>query len=244
METSDEKRSRRVVSMPSLIGWLSLCLLTAAWGRTLDDHWQPIWAQLGAFGLVAAFGLGRLEAVRSARSRWKHFRTLQTRLESRVAKFNEQSATIETINAGVGKLREYAQESCNRAKPSGRAPRRSQAALLAGFPLQVIPVQEHAAQLDRISAVTIHGSLRQISAQAVTFEHSEPFATPLVLLDFQLGLDERLSFVVDVIWSEHNKHGGGFTSAGTVLAVGVPADHDDRALQSTVIETRAPVGVL
>jgi hypothetical protein len=243
MEISDGKRPPRVVSVPGLIGWLSLCLLTAAWGRTLDDRWQPIWAQFGVFGLVAAFGLGRVEAVRTARNRWKHFRTLQSRLEQRAAKFNEQSAMIETINAGVGKLRKHVHEAHKRSTMSVREPRCSQAAMLAHFPLQVIPVQENGAELDRNSAGAIHGSLRHISAQAVAFDHVEPFATQLVLLDFLLGPGERLSFVVDVIWSQHNKNGGSFTSGGTVLAVGVPADPDDQALQDTVVETAAPVGV-
>jgi hypothetical protein len=243
MEICDDRRRPREVSIPSLIGWLSLCLLTAAYGRTLDDRWQPIWVHLGLFGLVSAFGLGRVEAARSARIRWKHFRTLQSRLEQRAAKFTEQSATIETINAGVGKLRKYVQEAHNRSTKLGRGPRCSRAAMLAHLPLQVIPVQENGDELDRNSAEAIHGSLRSISSQSVAFDHVEPFATQLVLLDFQLGPDERLSFVVDVIWSQHNKRGGGFSSGGTVLAVGVPTDPDDHALQSTVIETAAPASV-
>jgi hypothetical protein len=243
MENSDEKKSRRTVSIPSLIGWLSLCVLAAAWGHTLDDQWQPIWAQLGAFGLVAAVALGRLEAARSARKRWKHFQAVQTRLERRVARFNEQSDTVETIHAGVRKLRQYAAEAHQRVKRSGRALRCSQAAL-CHMPLWVTPVEEHGVELHPNSVEKIHGSLDQISTRAVAFDHAQAFATDLVLLGFQLAPGERLSFVVDVIWSKHNKDGSGFTSGGTVLAVGVPDEDADDSRENTAQESAAPAGAL
>ena len=63
------KTRRKMPSMPSLIAWLSVCLLAAAWGHTLDQHWQAVWRQTGAFGLAAAVGLGALERMRGARSR-------------------------------------------------------------------------------------------------------------------------------------------------------------------------------
>ena len=54
----------------------------------------------------------------------------------------------------------------------------------------------------------------------MTFEHDEAFSARIVLLTFKLT-DEQLSFVVDVMWSQ--KTVDGYTSGGTVLAVGVPA---------------------
>ncbi|MBI3836479.1 MAG: hypothetical protein HY288_00920 [Planctomycetia bacterium] len=242
MDTTDEKRFPRVISIPSLIGWLSVCLLAAAWGRTLDDHWQPIWAKLGAFGLVAAVGLGRLETVRAATNRWNQCRTLQAQLDRRVAKFNEASAAIETISAGVRKLGKYAAEVHKRPKASGRMPRCSQAALLARLPLQVTPIEKHRLELDPNFIEKIDGSLCQISTHTVAFNHAEPFATDLVLLDFQFGPGERLSFVVDVIWSQHNKDGRGFMSSGTLLAVGVPDDHADDPPATPVLESAVPAG--
>lgn len=50
----------------SNIGWLSLCIIAAAWGnRLLPSEWQNIWAGFGVLGLAAALGL----AVAAARKR-------------------------------------------------------------------------------------------------------------------------------------------------------------------------------
>ena len=73
---------------------------------------------------------------------------------------------------------------------------------------------------DSKSVAPIAGTLRQISSQGVTFEHDDAFSARIVLLTFKLT-DEQLSFVVDVMWSQ--KAVDGYTSGGTVLAVGVPA---------------------
>jgi hypothetical protein len=57
---------RRVVaSFPGLIGWYSVCLLLAAWGPMASVTIHGSWGCVGVFGLLAAIGLGRLEAARA-----------------------------------------------------------------------------------------------------------------------------------------------------------------------------------
>jgi hypothetical protein len=42
----------------SKIGWLSLCIIAAAWGnRLLPEDWDYLWGCFGLFGLTAALGL-------------------------------------------------------------------------------------------------------------------------------------------------------------------------------------------
>ncbi len=98
------EKSPRKISMPGLIAWLSVCLLTAAMGRSLDEQWQIIWAEMGAFGLAAAVGLGSLERVRQTRLQRSRDQALQARFERGLARLKQHSATIDSINSAVRKL--------------------------------------------------------------------------------------------------------------------------------------------
>jgi hypothetical protein len=215
-------------SVPTLIAWLSVCLLAAAFGHTLDDNWQLIWAEMGAFGLVAAVGLGALEKVRNARMERLYNRVMQTRVECGLARLNEHSAAVDSINTAVRRLAEHAAR--RRSSEVGSPPRgkrRWQSQLLSDYPLEIVPVEDHEEPFDSRSVAPITGRLRQISSQGVTFEHDESFAARIVLLTFKLADEQRLSFVVDVMWTQ--KTVDGFTSGGTVLAVGVPAGNEEEA---------------
>ncbi len=209
-------------SIPTLIAWLSLCMLAAAWGHTLDEEWQVIWTEVGAFGLVSAVGLGAVEKMRMARSERMHNRVLQARVECGLAKLNEHSAAVDSINGAVRRLTEHAAKTRRTDLANmPRGKRRLQSQLLGDYPLEVTPVDDHGEQLEGKGVRSIGGQLRQISSQGVTFEHDEPFTTRIVLLTFKLADDQRLSFVVDVMWTQ--KTVSGFTSGGAVLAVGVPS---------------------
>lgn len=213
----------KTTSIPTLIAWLSVCLLAASWGHTLDDQWQAIWAEIGAFGLTSAVGLGAIEKVRLAQADRVHNRVLQARVECGLARLNEHSAAVDSINAAVRRLTEHAVK-CRRAEVSTvpRSKRRVQNQLLGDFPLEVTPVEDQEGEFASNSAVTITGFLRQISSQGVTFEHDSAFNTRIVLLTFKLTDEQRLTFVVDVLWTQPTP--AGFTSGGAVLAVGVPSE--------------------
>ncbi len=221
----------QINSMPALIAWFSICLLAAATGRLLDDRWQIIWAELGAFGLVAAVGLGSLEKVRAARDLRARDRNLQTRLESGLDRLNDHSATLDSINVAVRRLTEHVAKR-RRARTSTvthAAERSWETELLAYYPVEILPLEEEDSTHPSRTAKPIVGRLRQISSAVVSFEHLESFNTRLVLLTFKLNDDERLSFVVDVMWTQ--KFGEEFASSGTVWAVGVPAAEGDSPAQ-------------
>lgn len=224
MEPIGEPGQRRFVSMPNLIAYLSLCILAAAWGHSLDDRWQPIWATMGAYGLVAAVGLGVLEKARLNRQARLHEKAVQARVEHGLARLREQGATLETINDAIGQLtlaamRQFGQPTFHTAILK----RRAQARLLGRLPLEVTAVLEQD-EAHHSLAKPIAAKLEDISTQTVSFFHLQPFLATVALLTFDLGVDSRIAFVVDVMWSE--KSGSGFTSGGTLLAVGVPAADD------------------
>jgi hypothetical protein len=218
MEPKGEK-TRRVVSVPNLIGWLSVCLLAAAMGRSLDDRWQVVWAEAGAFGLVAAVGLAGIERIRRARLERERQVALQARFECGLARLHQHSATIDSINSAVRKLAQQAAiDMRGKLGKAQRNRRRDQMELVADYPLAIQPVAEDAQQ--GVELPQIKGTLQQISSRVVSFEHTESIPTRTVLLTFQTG-EQPLSFVVDVTWTQ--KIDGAYSSGGTVLAVGVPA---------------------
>ena len=226
-------------SIPTLIAWLSLCLLAAAFGHALDSQWQIIWAEAGAFGLASAVGLGALEKTRAARAERVYNRVMQMRVECGLARLNEHSAAVDSINTAVRRLAEHAAKRRSSDVASvPRVKRRWQTQLLSDTPLEIVPVEDQDEPFDSKSVKPITGALRQISSQGVTFEHEEAFAARIVLLTFKLT-DEQISFVVDVMWSQ--KTVDGYTSGGTVLAVGVPAPP---AVSESVPElTPAPIAI-
>jgi hypothetical protein len=228
MEEHNLNNLGRHPSLTSLIAWLSVCLLAAAWVHTLDERSQALWRQAGAFGLAAAVGLGALEKVRLASDRRVRLRATRIRVESGLNRLNEHSATLDSINAAIRRLTEYAvQQRQGPTATPGRS-KRFQDLLLKDYPLEVVPIEEAGFKIRCERAQPISGTLRQISSNNVSFEHIEPFTPRVVLLNFSLSGQAQLSFVVDVIWTQKSREG--FASGGTLIAVGVPAQEDVRSV--------------
>lgn len=222
MEPKCEK-SFRLVSIPALIAWLSVCLLAAAMGRSLDARWQVVWAEMGAFGLVAAVGLASIERIRNARLLRSRDQALKARIECGLARLHQHSATVDSINAAVRQLAQQAAiDMRGKLGKAQRNRRRDQMELVADYPLEILPVDDHAEFNVELAPIT--GTLQQISSRVVSFEHGESIPTRTVLLTFRTG-EKRLSFVVDVTWTQTID--GAYTSGGTVLAVGVPSSEDE-----------------
>lgn len=208
-------------SVPSLIAWLSLCLLAAAWGNLLTARWQAIWGEMGLFGLISAVGLGATEKIRHMREEQARKATLRVRFESGLARLNEHTAALDSINAAVRKLVEHAAKARFGNLPKGNRAER-EAELLAGYPLEITPVDDDES-LAAGAKHSVGGTLRQISSAIVAFEHAEPLATRLVLLTFKFATEEDLSFVVDLMWTK--RLGQEYVTSGTILASGIPGCH-------------------
>jgi|GEM_PF-7127320 len=83
--SNGEQETARGVDITNLIAWLSVCLLAAAWGATIDPSWQPIWMRLGAFGLVSAVGLSATSKFRENRKEQAAKTKVESTLNKRVA---------------------------------------------------------------------------------------------------------------------------------------------------------------
>jgi hypothetical protein len=225
MQPIDEPGQRRVVSIPSLTAWLSLCILAAAWGRSLDEHWQGIWASLGAYGLAASVGLGILEKARLTHQKKLRDSALKSRVECGLERLNEQGATLDSINAAIRRLRAHATRQARGPSTAGRARPGERSSPLGRLPMVIAPVVDHDESSCEL-ADSIPGCLREISLHGVSFCHAKPFVARVAVLTFDLDERQRLSFVVDVLWTEASAEC--FVTGGTVLAVGVPPRDQER----------------
>jgi hypothetical protein len=223
MTRIESGESRPASSMPRLIGWFSACLLAAAMGNALDDFWRPVWIEMGAFGLVAAVGLRAVERSRAAHARNVREARAEARAQCGLARLNQHSATVESINEAVCRLADYAARNPETGTVfPAHANRNGRRQLLNGYPLEITPLEDKTTPGNLRLRRTITGSLRQISSRAVSFEYLEAFDATVVLLTCSLGASQ-LSFGVDVLWTK--KVDAGFASGGTVFVVGVPSSH-------------------
>ena len=150
-----------------LIGGVGICLLAAATGNVLDDVWRPLWAQSGAFGLVAAVGLGIAGKRQSAQAEQARDSASTARAETSLARVTQDCATIDAINDAVNRLTEHAARTRHaQIFPPGRNERPRRGPMLDGQPLAITSLlDDHADGFDPATAITTSGSLRQISSR-------------------------------------------------------------------------------
>ncbi len=212
-------KTRREVSIPSLIGWLSLCMLAATWGRTIDPSWQGLWAKAGTVGLIAAVILDRSERKRLARKAKIRENAARVISESRLAKVHEQESTRSSVIDAIHELSTYAGPD------------------LDEFPLGIIPIHDDDDRDVEIKSVrSIPGALVSLTPNTVSFTHNDAFDGQVVLLRFKLHKSRLLCFVVEIVGTQPSDNG--FTSTGAVLAAGVP---DSKPLNTESTETLQPV---
>jgi hypothetical protein len=195
--------TRREVSIPSLIGWLSLCMLAATWGRTIDPQWQGWWTKAGTVGLIAAVILDRSERKRLARKAKVRENAARVISESRLAKVHEQESTRGSVIEAIHELSTYAGADLNE------------------FPLSIIPIHDDEGHDVEIQSMrSFPGALASLTPNTVSFTHNIAFDGQVALLRFKLHKSRVLCFVVEIAGTQATDTG--FTSTGAVLAAGVP----------------------
>jgi hypothetical protein len=224
MDPMEEPGQRRYVSIPSLMAWLSVCILAAAWGKSLNENLQAQWSTLGLYGLVASVGLGLLEKGRNSRLKRARKNALQARTTFGLARITEQEAARDTINAAVRRVTISAGADmagsaahAQKRRRDRRSEQRSEH--LGRLPMEVTVVIDH----DDFScdlSDPFPGTLRDLSASGISFLHWVPIKGRIVVLTIRLTDGNHLSFVVEALWTDVTRDG--FVSGGSILDVGIP----------------------
>ncbi len=233
MDPMEEPGQRRYVSIPSLMAWLSVCILAAAWGKSLDENLQAQWSTLGLYGLVASVGLGLLEKGRNLRLKRARQDALQTRTTFGLARITEQEAARDTIYSAVRRVTVSAgadmassAENVQKRRRERRSERRSEH--LGRLPMEVTVVIDHDDLSCDLSS-PFPGTLRDLSASGISFLHWVPINGRIVVLTIRLPDGNHLSFVVEALWTDVTRDG--FVSGGSILDVGIPDEarskHDE-----------------
>ena len=200
----DEPRQQsRALSLPSMIGWLSLCMLVAAWCPAFDVRWQDVWEKAGGVGLVAAFIFDRTAHVRADRRMRGRSEAARLVTEHRLGDLIEHQSSISSITAAVRTVTE------------------SLGPKLVQYPLKLFPVGNDNGQFDINSDSFFTGDLLAISSFAIKFKHSELPNSQNVLVVIEPPNREPMCFVVDFICAEPSTDG--VISSGIILTAGVPA---------------------
>lgn len=177
----------------------------------------------GTFGLTAAVGLAIADKARIAHRSREREKALQSRAEFGLARLNEQGAALDAISAAMRRLEASFPQPCS--GNYGAAPNTdNQVLTLRDLPVEVTPVAQQQDGNCEFGE-SLAGTVREMSARAVKFAHAKPFTGQVVVLTFHFGNSQRLSFVVDVMWTEEED--SAFVTGGSVLDVGVPCDEDD-----------------
>ena len=71
MSNSNQSEPSQRFWITSKIGWLSVCMIAAAWGNRVlpSDFWGNTWGAIGVFGLASALGLASVAAAKTAQER-------------------------------------------------------------------------------------------------------------------------------------------------------------------------------
>ena len=219
-------------SGPNLIAWLSLCLLAAAWGRTLDDRLQIAWSEIGTFGLIAAVGLEAIHRTRAVREQRARERAARKRMESGISRLLDESATLDAMNLALRKLvDDVARRKGPQHCASGWTRRHCEAEILRKYPLEIAAVGNANLDATALPEPRTKGYVRQLASNSISFEHEEALNSRIVLATFRLSRGEQFVIVVDVLWTERD--GDGYLSGGTVLAAGAPDEVSAESCQAT-----------
>lgn len=209
-----------------LIAWLSVCVLAAAWGSNLDPSWRPIWREVGAFGLVSAFGLSTARQLHSAYRRRADQRTTEGLLTRRLATELFQADAPEHLKPIVERF--FADFNDNGGSQSDR-----RLGTASHPPARLYAFEHDVPAVSLLDRPGVIAHVRNISLNGIGFVHDEPIPVGPALIVYSTRGGERL--VVGVLLSWCRPSGDGeYTSGGHFVEFshGHPElDSPDHALQ-------------
>lgn len=202
-------------SLANLIAWLSVCVLSAAWGAGMDADWQACWKQLGAFGLASAVGLNAASRVRATYKRRAEQVALASHLEERLSIFADEPELDPQLRSIVGRLLEDV-EADNGDNDNDN---RTGFPVASGWPVLVTPLTGNRGPSRR--ATTTRAMLRNVSRTGVGLLHSLALAVGPARLTCRLRDGQVVSLVIEIRWCERQSDGR-FASGGRFLEVTTP----------------------
>lgn len=193
VSTSDLADSNVDTGLCRLIAWLSVCVLAAAWGSSLDEAWRPIWRLIGVFGLVSAFGLSTAQRLHLAYRRRVARRAAEGLLSNRLATELFQRNAPERLRPIIERFIADFQDTS-----STHSDRRLGTDLHP--PVHLYPLDHDVPDSARIDLPGVIARVRNISLNGIGMAHEERLPTGPLVLVYVTRAGERLVVGVHLSW--------------------------------------------
>jgi hypothetical protein len=182
-------------SLPSLIGWLSVCLLAAVWGPELNPWLRQVWSILGSFGLVAAFSLEIAERTRTGLSK----RARQKAAERRMERSSSDMVVVQDVKSQLCEaLRQMLSKTSTRESTTGESG--ANECGLNRLPITVKPLPANDSDPECADALAIAAIVRNISKNIIGLSHSSPIEGQRVVLSVETDDGGSLRLVGEPQW--------------------------------------------
>ena len=192
--TSSRKSISIGSSWPSLVAWLSLCILAAAWGRLLPPMARFAFLNMGSFGIVAAVGLELAARSRVNRCQALQESFAQERVKRELKELTRRKVTIEDWRTAFRRVADDVHE-----RDKKQLGRRGESRLAFQCPARVAPLEESDAwQKDEADVFTAY--VRDVSGDGVGLVHNRPVDDRDVMLTFSLASGESVSLAASPVW--------------------------------------------
>ena len=201
-------------SLPSMIAWLSVCLLAAVWGPTLEPQLLKSWSIAGTLGLSCAVALEVAEQTRTRLHERARRSAAQRRLERswpQLIAYQEQSEVKSRLYDGIRRI--TGNDDAPRIPGTERATGDSlpQRQLVRVKP---IPANESNEECDQSRIVDAY--VRDISSKSIGLAHIRPLENGRVVLALNLPDGGSASIVAETQW-QLTMPDGSYQSGVTLL---------------------------
>ncbi len=198
-------------SLPTLIAWLSTCLIASGVGGLLSDVANTLWLQIGSFGLVSAVGL-EIRARMRTRIRWGRItRGLQIRCQRELQQVAADCIVIEATRRAVARVLKGALPG-----PLHGDPHRAEERRACNLPAECICLKDCSKAGADDATITRMGRLSNISTSGFAIELTEPLSPQRVVLSLVPADGRRIDILGDALWCDAHSDGS-FTIGGRLI---------------------------
>lgn len=185
-----------------LIGYLSVCMLAAAFGSMLGTIWFRYWLIFGTFGLVSAIGLNILSRSRAQSEAANRRKMVALQAEKNLDKIVDIEESFDAI---LGAVRQIQSDITGAKKHRRRSNADTRVSLLK--PVTITPLRESPGA----ASESFVGSLRNISSHGFGLLPDCFLQRGYVLLEFTLENQDPVMFIADLLWCERQTTGRYFS---------------------------------
>ena len=192
-----------------LIAWLSVCLLAAAWGPTMDEGLRHTWSIFGLLGLVASAGLEAVQRARLLKERQQKRKQSLVRYENAMEEIQRQKKVDAEVRKATMRIAEFAArqagtvpevELVEETDDNAAANRRSEERTKCWLPVEILVSNAADSHVSWAEDDSYRAYIRDISPSGIGLVHNKPIDAHRVVLRVALENNASVSLSVCLLW--------------------------------------------